>query len=183
MRPDLKKWSEVGEQNAPKKDELPRYFLSTQNEIFDEFMKIIDTAGQAVADEVWELVQMLATNEKRYKQVLKIEFGNKDGKVDWAKFFDTSSAYNLLYSLQIVQAVISDGNTDNKRATCTNPEKFSTSKLYGKHYPTPEELEASENNAEDINNVGLNDLDLKKQLSSTSDNNQELRLYWAQNFV
>lgn len=31
------------------------------------------------------------------------------GKLDWAKFFDSQSVYRLLYTLQIVEAVMEEG--------------------------------------------------------------------------
>jgi hypothetical protein len=31
------------------------------------------------------------------------------GTVDWAKFFDSNSVYRLLYTLQIVEAVMEEG--------------------------------------------------------------------------
>ena len=31
------------------------------------------------------------------------------GTVDWAKFFDSNSVYKLLYTLQIVEAVMEEG--------------------------------------------------------------------------
>ena len=51
---------------------------------------------------------MLATNPTLYRQVLKLDIAKTgdSGKVEWAKFFDKSSWYRLLYTLQIVQAVL-----------------------------------------------------------------------------
>ena len=42
---------------------------------------------------------MLATNKTYYRGVLRLDKNSKGDEVDWAKFFDKSSAYNLLYSL------------------------------------------------------------------------------------
>ena len=43
---------------------------------------------------------MLTTNEKFYRQVLSLDIARKsDAKVEWDKFFDTSSSFKLLYTL------------------------------------------------------------------------------------
>lgn len=54
-----------------------------------------------MAEEAWNLIQMLATNPDIYTKVLKLE-GAKDsatGAIDWDKFFCSSSIYKLLYTL------------------------------------------------------------------------------------
>ena len=62
-------------------------------------MKLLDSAEKDVAADVWDLVQMLATNDTYYRQVLKLEIQKDGEKVNWGKFFDKSMAYNLLYRL------------------------------------------------------------------------------------
>lgn len=77
----------------------------------------------------------------------------KDGQFEWKKLFDKSHAYNLLYSLQIVQAVIADGSDDSRRAVCLNTEEFFTARLSAKKYLTAEEvtaLEAEKKEGEEI---------------------------------
>ena len=56
VRPDLRKWSEVGDETALKSEELPRNLLSTQQKHFDSLMSLLDKASPAVAAEVWDLV-------------------------------------------------------------------------------------------------------------------------------
>lgn len=54
---------------------------------------------------------MLATNPEIYTGVLRLE-GAKDqatGAIDWDKFFNSTSIYKLLYTLQIVEAVMEEG--------------------------------------------------------------------------
>ena len=65
---------------------------------------------------------MLSTNLKIYNDVLSLNLGREEGdlKINWEKFFDISHPYKLLYILQIVQAVVDNGNTDQKRATTLN---------------------------------------------------------------
>lgn len=145
VRPDLKKWSEVGDETLIKKEALPRYFLSTETAMFEQLMNLLDTAEPETAAEVWDLVQMLATNDTYYRQVLKLEIQRDGDKINWGAFFDKARAYNLLYRLQIVQAVIADSDAaDAQRALCTNASEFFTAKLLKFHYPTLEEAEAGE---------------------------------------
>lgn len=120
VRPDLKRWSDVASKEAAKKEELPRYILSTHQEHFERLMAQLDAPDSSISSDVWELVQMLATNETYYERVLTLDASKTGDSVEWKKLFDKSHAYNLLYSLQIVQAVIADGDADSKRAVCLN---------------------------------------------------------------
>lgn len=54
---------------------------------------------------------MLATNQNLYTRVLQLKtaLDPSTGKIDWAKFFDSNSVYKLLYTLQIVEAVMEEG--------------------------------------------------------------------------
>ena len=67
----------------------------------------------SVSESVWQLIQMLATSEKVFKRVLQITdaTSEKDGSIDWDKFFDSGSLYKLLYTLQIIEAVMEEGET------------------------------------------------------------------------
>lgn len=53
---------------------------------------------------------MLATSPEIYTRVLQLKSarGSLD-QIDWAKFFDSNSIYRLLYTLQIVEAVMEEG--------------------------------------------------------------------------
>ena len=54
---------------------------------------------------------MLATNELLYKRVLELQTAKdpETNKIDWSKFFDSNSLYKLLYTLQIIEAVMEEG--------------------------------------------------------------------------
>ena len=124
---------------------------------------------------------MLATNKTYYRGVLRLDKNSKGDEVDWAKFFDKSSAYNLLYSLQIVQAVINEGDSDNKRAKCLNLESFFTAKLLSRHYPTAEELESDTDTLEQESPLPM----MKRTSTQVTDEKEEgeLRQIWAKKFV
>ena len=51
---------------------------------------------------------MLATNEEIYQEVMNVEEAN------WEEFFDQSNVYQLMYRLQIVEAVIEEGNSTDQ---------------------------------------------------------------------
>jgi hypothetical protein len=54
---------------------------------------------------------MLSTNETLYKRVLQLNNVEDETthKIDWSKFFDSNSLYKLLYTLQIIEAVMEEG--------------------------------------------------------------------------
>jgi hypothetical protein len=55
---------------------------------------------------------MLATSEKVFTRVLKItDATDQSGSIDWDKFFDSGSLYKLLYTLEIIEAVMEEGET------------------------------------------------------------------------
>jgi len=73
-------------------------------------MALLDKDG-AVSEASWDLIQMIATNPEIYTQVLEFKntLDENSGKIDWGKFFDSHSIYRLLYTLQIVEAVMEEG--------------------------------------------------------------------------
>jgi hypothetical protein len=56
VRPDLKKWSEVEQEAAPDIEEMPRFFISRDQETFDLLMHLLDGEDLDLAAEAWELV-------------------------------------------------------------------------------------------------------------------------------
>ena len=86
-------------------EEMPRYRLSADQDIFQTLMSLIHQEG--VSEEAWALVQMLATNEQIYKSVMNVD------EADWQRFFSTDNVYELMYRLQIVEAVIEEGNKED----------------------------------------------------------------------
>jgi len=112
VRPDLKKWSEIEEDSGYAPSELPRLFLSQQDDLFTVLFELLQDSSTDFAQEIWGFIQMLCTNKTMYTNVLTLNLAKdaQSGKVDWAKFFDKSKAFNLLYTLQIVQAILEDGS-------------------------------------------------------------------------
>ena len=57
---------------------------------------------------------MLATNQVLYKRVLQLKTAaDESGKINWSVFFDNNSVYKLLYTLQIIEAVMEEGEDSN----------------------------------------------------------------------
>jgi len=94
-------------------------------------MSLLDGEDKSLSEAAWGLIQMLATNVSLYRRVLKLDIAKEGDStvVDWTKFFDRSSSYKLLYTLQIVQAVLEDGETDTKRVNALNAATFPTRAL------------------------------------------------------
>jgi hypothetical protein len=46
-----------------------------------------------------------------YKRVLQLKTAadSATGEINWSKFFDNNSVYKLLYTLQIIEAVMEEG--------------------------------------------------------------------------
>lgn len=89
---------------------MPRYKISRNQEHFDTLMKLLDRHDSS-SEASWNLIQMLATNPVIYKRVLqlKTDVDATTMTIDWSKFFDTNSVYKLLYTLQIIEAVMEEG--------------------------------------------------------------------------
>ena len=74
---------------------------------------------------------MLATNQELYKRVLQLKSvaNPVTGEIDWSKFFDSNSVYKLLYTLQIIEAVMEEGEgEDLERIVITNDDNLAAKK-------------------------------------------------------
>ena len=91
-----------------------------------------DTASQAS----WSLIQMLATNQVLYKRVLQLKTAADitTGVIDWSKFFDNNSMYKLLYTLQIIEAVMEEGEGEGLERIIVIKDETSATK---KKIPQP----------------------------------------------
>lgn len=185
VRPDLLRWSEVEEEATPDAGEMPRHFISKDNETFELLMQLLDGKDRQVAEEAWELVQMLSTNQDFYQRILKLEVAKSDGgdSVDWAKFFDRSSSYRLLYTLQIVQAMLGEGSGGSERVRVLNADSFPSSRAGQYYAPLPSSSTTA--GAEDVAEPGAPPV-LTRAASSASDTQEELgrlRGQWAHAFL
>jgi hypothetical protein len=148
VRPDLKKMSEVEDEATASPEELPRYFIPRDQKHFDLLMDLLDGKDRDVAEAAWELVQMLATNVTLYKRVLKLDIAKVGGsaEVDWQTFFDRAHAYKLLYTLQIVQAVLEEGEDETQGVVLLNSDSFPAYKV---HKSSEKQEEVDQQNLEE----------------------------------
>lgn len=73
-------------------------------------MSLLDKDDEA-AEDVWELIRMLATNENIYREVLSLESAkDSSGKIEWTSFFENASVYKRIYNLEIIEAVMEEGD-------------------------------------------------------------------------
>lgn len=68
---------------------------------------------------------MLSTNEKLYKRVLQLDTvkDKLSNTIEWDKFFDSQSVYKLLYTLQIIEAVMEEGEGEDERIKIIKEEE------------------------------------------------------------
>ncbi len=108
FRNDLKKFNEVQEAVIDIST-LPRYILSRNPRSFDLLFRILDI-GDSSAEQTWNLISRLTTNEAIYGQLLSLESAKApNGKIEWVKLLDTHSTYRLLYGLQIIESFLDEG--------------------------------------------------------------------------
>jgi hypothetical protein len=82
---------------TPAKGQPNRILAST--EYFEKLYRLMNY-GDSIAQKVWELLNLLPTNEALYNELCNL--GGED-KVSWETLIDFKSTYKLVYSLQIVQ--------------------------------------------------------------------------------
>ena len=73
MRADLKKLSEVKDEENFEAPDMPRFKISKNTDYFNILMSLLDHPKSIVAEQAWALIQTLATNPEIYTQVLKLE--------------------------------------------------------------------------------------------------------------
>ena len=119
---------------------MPRYKISKKQEYFDLLVSLLDRHDSS-SEVSWGLIQMLATNENLYKRVLELETARdtSTGNIDWTKFFDSHSLYKLLYTLQIIEAVMEEGEDEGgERIKVHDEEKI----VVGKNVPRPPPIDS-----------------------------------------
>ena len=108
---------------------LPRYAVAAKEEYFDLLFQVLGLGGDTAA-KAWDLLQQLATNPHQYAKLAALELpAGADGSPDWDAFIQTSSIYQLLYSFQIIEALIDDeGEEGAEKVTVHFENKVKTKK-------------------------------------------------------
>ena len=94
VRPDLLKLSEVVDTALfDSKTLMPRFALQANEEQYQILWGLL-ARNDETSEGVWSLIQMLATNDKLYQDIIGMgQVTDEDGQVDWATFFQGSSIY------------------------------------------------------------------------------------------
>lgn len=106
FRNDLKKIDEVYDVEVDEKT-LPRYILANHDDFYDLMFELFDDSKNN-GHEAWKLLQRLPTSHNLMNMIINLE-GIKDAqKPDWSKIFPQQSPYRLLYTLKIIEYLMSD---------------------------------------------------------------------------
>lgn len=72
---------------------MPRFALQANEAQYQTLWKLLERNDETCA-KTWELIRMLATNEKQYMEVIRMDsVTDEEGQVDWTTFFKGSSEY------------------------------------------------------------------------------------------
>jgi hypothetical protein len=85
---------------------LPSSILS-QQKYFDQLFSILNFSS--LAQTVWELVMLLPVNKKMYTDIYSVQNSSQ-----WTSLLETSSVFKLLYSLQIVESLLTVNKEDTE---------------------------------------------------------------------
>ena len=88
VRPDLVKLSDVKDFALFRsKHMMPRFALQANESQYQNLWQLLERGDETCAG-TWELIRMLATNEKQYMEVIRMNnVTDEDGEVDWNAFF------------------------------------------------------------------------------------------------
>ena len=88
VRPDLVKMSDVKDFALFRsKHMMPRFALQANESQYQNLWQLLER-GDETCSGTWELIRMLATNEKQYMEVIRMNnVTDEDGEVDWNAFF------------------------------------------------------------------------------------------------
>ena len=108
IRNDLKKPSEIEEEKVDVKN-LPRYYLTTNQEYFKLIFSLLDYGGK-IAIEAWKLLNRLPTSPEIFKEIIQLKGVRGEQKKNWELILDSNSIYRLLYTLHVIEFLMEDEN-------------------------------------------------------------------------
>ena len=92
--------------------DMPRYKIATNEKLFDSLMSLLNLQ-QDVSQRALELIRMLATNPILYNRVLSLKPQDEESKFSWSTIFDENNVHKVLYSLEIVEAILTSEQDDS----------------------------------------------------------------------
>lgn len=96
---------------------MPRYKVALNEDYFDSLIDLLDYDPD-VANRAREVIVTLTTQPFLYSVVSKLEFTTSSGKIDdnteppspskfdWSSIFDQDNVNKMLYSLEIISAIL-----------------------------------------------------------------------------
>lgn len=110
---------------------MPRYKIALNEQYFDSLIDLLEYDPE-VASRAREVIVTLATQPVLLSIVSKLEFAAKPGvrdpksepdepdtpsRFDWSSIFDADNVYKMLYSLEIVGAILVGYTEEEKSPT------------------------------------------------------------------
>jgi len=93
------------------KEEMPRYLIAHDPFFFESIFALLDLDNE-ISTQAWNLIKTVTTNPSLYDRIVKLD---KDEDFSWAKLFDSSSIYKMLYALQIVESLLEEDHSPEKQ--------------------------------------------------------------------
>ena len=94
-------------------EELPRYKIAHTQRYFDMLFSILDRQDESSVD-AWNLLKRITTNPAMLLRILNVD-QQKDaetGAVNWHGVISSDNVYKLLYSLEIVESFMEEGDEE-----------------------------------------------------------------------
>lgn len=88
-------------------ENLPRYIFQNHSNFYDTMFRLFDD-DKEVALEVWRLLNRLPASQSLLHMIVTLEGIKDQDRPDWSKVFPQNSPYRLLYTLKIIEYLMSD---------------------------------------------------------------------------
>lgn len=86
-------------------EQMPRYKVAENQGQFNSLVAVLGHDGE-VGQRALEVLRMLATNPVLHRKVLSLSGTGCGGVFSWSEIFDDSNVHKMLYSLEIVEAIL-----------------------------------------------------------------------------
>ena len=100
-------WDDNMMQPRERIEDMPRYKIANNPFYFESVFKLLEREGE-VASNAWTFIKTMTTNPHLYKRILALDL---DPEFEWGRIFEDSSIYKMLYTLQIVEALLEEEET------------------------------------------------------------------------
>jgi len=84
--------------------QLPSYVLAHSPQYFHQLFQLLTLDDETISGKVWELLLGMPTSQDMMDNIRSFYFSTTTA--NWNELFDTKSIFKLLYSLQIVDAIL-----------------------------------------------------------------------------